>query len=163
MRIEAEWPFWIAGIAIGVLVTLLAWVAGKGFGVSSGYGTLCALVSSSPFFKRKPYDERWRLWFILGLPLGGLVATLLSGQAQIHNRIGSFETVFGSSPWVRAGVLVAGGFMVGWGARAAGGCTSGHAILGIAQGSRASFVATIGFMAAGVVVANLLFGVFGGR
>jgi len=157
-----EWPFWIAGLLIGVLVTLFAWVAGKAFGVSSGYGTVCSLVSASPFFKRKPFAERWRLWFLIGLPLGGLVATLLRGDPQVHNTIGTFETVFGPSIWARAGVLVAGGFLVGWGARAAGGCTSGHSIVGIARGSRASLVATIGFMLAGVVVTNLLFGFFGG-
>lgn len=162
MTVEHDWPFWLAGLVIGVLVTLLAWVAGKGFGVSSGYGTVCSLVSASPFFKRRPFNERWRLWFLIGLPVGGLVATLLSGDLRVQNRIASFETVFGASPWVRALVLAAGGFLVGWGSRAANGCTSGHAILGIAQGSRASFAATIGFMVAGVLVTNLLFGLFGG-
>jgi uncharacterized membrane protein YedE/YeeE len=162
MQAQTEWPFWVAGLAIGLLVTLFAWVAGKGFGVSSGYGTLCALVSRSSFFKSKPFAERWRLWFVIGLPLGGLLATLVSGDTQVKNQIGSFETVFGPSPWVRAGVLLAGGFMIGWGARAAGGCTSGHAVLGNALGSRASMAATIAFMLAGVVVTNLLFGLFGG-
>lgn len=158
-----RWPFWLAGLTIGLLVTAFAWVAGKGFGVSSGYGTVCSLVSSSPFFKRKPFSERWRLLFLLGFPLGGLVAAALNGDLRLHTEIGSFESVFGSNAGVRAAVLLGGGFLVGWGARAAGGCTSGHSILGIAQGSRASLIATIGFMAAGVLVTNVLFGFFGGR
>jgi uncharacterized membrane protein YedE/YeeE len=163
MEDTGRWPFWVAGLCIGLLVTAFAWIAGKGFGVSSGYGTLCSLVSSSPFFKRKPFNERWRLLFLIGFPLGGLIATALNGDVRLQTQIGSFETVFGSNPVVRAAVLLAGGFLVGWGARAAGGCTSGHSILGIAQGSRASLVATIGFMAAGILVTNLLFGFFGGR
>jgi uncharacterized membrane protein YedE/YeeE len=162
MGSETEWPFWVAGLVIGLLVTLFAWVAGKGFGVSSGYGTLCSLVSRSAFFKSKPFAERWRLWFVIGLPLGGLLATLLSGDAQVKTQIGSFETVFGTNPWARAAVLLGGGFMIGWGARAGGGCTSGHAILGTSLGSRGSFAATVAFMLAGVVVTNLLFGLFGG-
>ena len=163
MEDMGRWPFWLAGLTIGLLVTAFAWVAGKGFGVSSGYGTVCSLVSSSPFFKRKPFAERWRLLFLLGFPLGGLAAAALNGALRVHTEIGSFESVFGSNAGVRAAVLLGGGFLVGWGARAAGGCTSGHSILGIAQGSRASLVATIGFMVAGVLVTNALFGLFGGR
>lgn len=159
---QTEWPFWLGGLVLGGLVTLFAWVAGKGFGVSSGYGTLCSLVSSSSFFRRKPFNERWRLWFVLGLPVGGFVAAWSVGRLQWRNDIGTFESVFGPNPWLRGALLLVGGFLVGWGARAAGGCTSGHSILGIAQGSRASLVATIGFMAAGALVANLLFGLWGG-
>jgi hypothetical protein len=164
MRMEwnAAWPAWIAGWVIGALVVLLAWVMGKGFGVSSSYGSLCSLVSGIAFFKKKPFDERWRLWFIAGLPLGGLLSAALAGDLHPKFHIGLFESVFGDDPIVKGGTLLAGGFLVGFGSRWAGGCTSGHSILGIAQGAKSSLVATIGFMAAGLLVTNLLYRVLGG-
>ena len=63
---------------------------------------------------------------------------------------------------MRAGLLLAGGLLVGAGAHWAGGCPSSHSLVGIAQGSVASLVATVGFMVAGVVVFNLLVRVLGG-
>jgi hypothetical protein len=116
-----SWPAWVAGTVIGTLVVLLAWVMGKGFGVSSSYGSLCSLVSGLPFFKKKPFSERWRLWFLAGLPLGGLLSAALSGDLRPKFHIGQFETVFGGDPAVKAAALLAGGFLVGWGARWAGG------------------------------------------
>jgi hypothetical protein len=115
------WPAWLAGAFIGVLVVVLAWVAGKGFGVSSSYGSLCSLVSGLPYFKKKPFDERWRLWFLVGIPLGGLLSAALSGDLRPKSHIGAFETVFGDGLLVKAAVLLAGGFLVGFGSRMAGG------------------------------------------
>jgi len=156
------WPFWLSGFAIGLLVVLFAWIAGKAFGVSSSYGSVCGVVSKNSFFKNKPFGERWRLWFLLGFPLGGLLSAALAGRLHPTLRIGGFETLFGESLVVKGVVLVAGGFLIGYGARWANGCTSGHSITGLAQGSRSSLVATLGFFAAGVVVTQLLFLVLGG-
>ena len=162
MLVDASWPFWVAGSVIGALVVLLAWVMGKGFGVSSSYGSLCGLVSGLAFFKKKPFDERWRLWFIAGLPLGGLLSAALAGDLHLKFHIGQFETVFGPNPVVKVATLLGGGFLVGFGSRWAGGCTSGHSILGVAQGAKSSLVATLGFMVAGVLVTNFLYRVVGG-
>jgi uncharacterized protein len=115
------WPAWAAGALIGILVVLLAWVMGKGFGVSSSYGSLCSLLSGMPYFKKKVFVERWRLWFIAGIPLGGLVSAALAGNLIPKFHIGEFETVFGSDPLVKGAVLVGGGFLVGFGSRMAGG------------------------------------------
>jgi len=117
----SSWPFWAAGGGIGLLVVLLAWVAGKPFGVSSGYGALCSLVSGLSYFQKRPYTERWRLWFLAGLPIGGLLSATLSGDLRWKLQIGLFESVFGDSLVLKAITLLAGGFLVGYGARWAGG------------------------------------------
>ncbi len=52
------WPWWIAGPAIGLIVTLLAWLLGKPLGVSTGYGVVCAMGSRLPFFRTREYGER---------------------------------------------------------------------------------------------------------
>ena len=119
--LQQPWPFWVSGMGIGLLVVLLAWVTGKAFGVSSGYGSLCSLVSGLPYFQRKPFTDRWRLWFLAGIPLGGFLSVLLTGDVGLKFRLGLFETVFGQSLAAQALTLVTGGFLVGYGARWAGG------------------------------------------
>ena len=111
------WPFWAGGLGIGLFAVGLAWLTGKSLGVSSGFGTLCSLVSGLPLFRQKPFAERWRLWFLLGLPLGGLIAAGLAGSLVVKPSIALITG--GSVPPTL--VLAAGGFLVGYGARLAGG------------------------------------------
>jgi uncharacterized membrane protein YedE/YeeE len=156
------WPWWIAGPAIGVVVTLLAWLTGKPLGVSTGYGTICALGSKASFFRTKEYGERWRLAFIIGLPVGGLIASLLGGRWTATLAFGGLDALTHGSLAAKVALLVVGGVLIGAGARWAGGCPSGHTIVGIAQGARSSIVATLGFMVAGFAVFNLLYILLGG-
>jgi hypothetical protein len=158
----AGWPWWIAGPAIGLVVVLLAWLTGKPLGVSTGYGTICALGSRVSFFQAKEYGERWRLAFIVGLPLGGLLAAGLAGSLTPTLTFGQLDALTRGSIAVKAALLFGGGLLIGAGARWAGGCPSGHTIVGIAQGARSSLVATLGFMVAGFTVFNLLYAGFGG-
>jgi uncharacterized membrane protein YedE/YeeE len=157
------WPWWAAGAAIGLVVTLLAWLAGKPLGVSTAYGSACALASRSAFFRAREYHEPWRLAFIVGLPLGGLAAGALAGTFTPTLAYGQLDVLLGGSLAGKAVLLFAGGVLVGAGARWAGGCPSGHTIVGIAQGAVASVVATVGFMIGGLVVYNLLVVVAGGQ
>lgn len=147
-----DWPWWLSGAAIGLFVPLFAWVTGKALGISSGFGEMCSLRAG---------PERWKLWFVLGLPLGGALAALLSGGIEAHT---SVERIAGTLGLGRAGqmaLIAFGGVLVGWGARRAGGCTSGHSIVGVAQGARSSLIATVLFLVAGLVTANLLYRVIG--
>jgi uncharacterized protein len=118
---DARWPFWLGGLAIGLFAVLFAWVTGKALGVSSGFGSLCSLVSGLPIFRKKPFSERWRLAFLVGLPLGGALSAALAGTLVPHDRIGTFETFFGASWLAKVLVLGLGGFLIGYGARLAGG------------------------------------------
>lgn len=115
------WPFWAGGVAIGLFVILLGWVTGKALGVSTGYGSLCSMVSGLSYFRKRPYNEAWRLWFVVGIPLGGLVSAALAGDLHVKWQMGLFESVFGQGLVVKALVLMLGGFLVGFGARWAGG------------------------------------------
>jgi uncharacterized membrane protein YedE/YeeE len=158
----APWPWWAAGPAIGLVVVLLAWIAGKALGVSTAYGSVCAITSRLPFFSAREYRETWRVWFIVGLPIGGVLAAWLAGTFMPTVAYGRMDALTHGSLAAKAGLLLAGGLLIGAGARWAGGCPSGHSIVGIAQGALSSVVATLGFMVGGVVVFNLLYAVFGG-
>lgn len=111
------WPFWAAGLAVGLFVVLLALVAGKSLGISSGFGTVCSLVSGLPVFRKKPFSERWRLWFLLGIPLGSLCASALASTLAPRAEI-ALLTGTKVPPLL---VLFAGGCLVGYGARLTGG------------------------------------------
>ena len=151
------WPSWAAGGAIGLFVVALAWSTGKTLGVSSGYGSACGFFSGLSAWKQKPFCEPWRPWFLLGLPLGGLAAAALAGGPHLATSLHAFA----GSPALTGAATFSGGALIGLGARWAGGCTSGHSIVGIALGSKASLVATLGFMAAGFGTTQVLFRAFG--
>lgn len=154
----SAWPWWLAGCAIGLYVVLLAWVSGKALGISSGYGTVCSIATGLPCFKQQPYTERWRLWFLLGLPLGAWLAALARGGWGVTWELGVFEQMVTGRAAVKAAALFGGGVLIGAGSRWAGGCTSGHSIVGIALGAVSSLLATAGFMLGGLVTTHLLYG-----
>ena len=171
--IFAPWPWYIAGPLLGLMVPLLMWVDNKRLGISSVLRHICAAVLPAriPFFKYNWKNERWNLVFVLGIMLGAIVATyFLSEPAvfQINTRLqtalaaknitqypqGLPEEIFS---WkglltLRGCIcMVVGGFLVGFGTRYAGGCTSGHAITGISQLQWPSLIATICFMVGGML------------
>ena len=156
------WAGGLGGAAIGVYLLLQYWLTGKALGVSTGYGSLCALGSNRPFFKQGPYIERWgwRVWFLLGLPLGGALAYLTSPGTEwvLTMEMGTlYESVLPDMLGLRALVLVVGGVCIGFGARMAGGCPSGHSINGLSLQNPPSLWASLGFFAGGIVSVQTLF------
>lgn len=151
-----RWPFWAGGAAIGAFVLLFLYSTGKALGVSTGYSDACAA----------PFDvsvrRSWRLPFLVGIVGGGGLATVLAGGFAPTSAMGMFDALLTSSLPIKALVFTGGGVMLGFGARLAGGCTSGHGIVGMAQLARSSLVATAVFMVTGVAVTHLMFAVVGG-
>lgn len=155
------WSGFVGGLAVGAYAILQLLLIGRPLGVSTGYGNLCALGSERPFFKNAPFanPRNWRLWFLLGLPLGGLIAALASpGAIEPGFSMGTlYDSVLPAALPARAVVLTLGGIAMGFGARMAGGCTSGHAIAGLSLRNLPSLVAAVGFFAGGIIVVQLLF------
>ncbi|HEY0709082.1 MAG TPA: TSUP family transporter [Polyangia bacterium] len=144
-----RWPWWATGVAIGLIVLGLLWYDNKLLGVSTGCGELCHI-------RRDPQVRRsWRLLFLAGIFLGGLLATFFSGAAATFGH-GQFDTLVTSQWPLKALVLLGAGILIGVGARLAGGCTSGHGIVGVAQGAKSSLLATAAFLVGGFVTMNLL-------
>lgn len=146
----APWPWWFSGIIIGLIVPLLQWFSGKDFGVSTSLqeiGALCARGKGPDYLKN--FDWRsglWTLVFAAGVVIGGWIANSLLSQEPIAFLPQSFHSTGGI---IR---LLAGGFLVGFGSRYAGGCTSGHSITGIANLNLPSLIATLFFFAGGLAV-----------
>ena len=176
--ITGPWPWYVSGPLLGLMVPILLIYGNKNFGISSTFRHVCAAVlpSRAPYFKYNWRESSWNLILALGVVIGAAIAVLFLGGDnpppvtpsavelfQTWN-IGTPEQLqpaelfsFPGALSVRALIsLVIGGFFVGFGTRYAGGCTSGHAIMGLSLLSPGSLVATIGFFGGGVLVSNFV-------
>ena len=176
----APWPWYVSGPLIALTMALLV-LMGKRFGMSSNLRTLCAAAGAgktSDFFKFDWKSQRWNLLVALGAILGGFLAqhylspndSVAISEATVAklNALGFKdggknympETLFGSAVFGNLktlALLVIGGFLVGFGARYAGGCTSGHAISGLSNLQLPSLIAVIGFFAGGLLMVHVFF------
>ncbi|MFI5156381.1 MAG: YeeE/YedE family protein [Chitinophagales bacterium] len=175
--LSRPWPWWVAGPLIGLTVPLLLVLGNKTFGVSSSLRHICAAVipAGIPFFKYQWKKEAWNLFFAAGILAGSFIAghllnnpnpvqmnpKLISALQQhkvsdfsglMPGDIFSWNSLFTARGLI---MMVFGGFLVGFGTRYAGGCTSGHAIMGLSNLQWPSLVATISFMVGGFIMANL--------
>jgi uncharacterized membrane protein YedE/YeeE len=176
--IRQPWPWYVAGPLIGLIVPALLILGNKSFGISSSLRHVCAacIPANIPFFKYDWKKEIWNLFFVAGIILGALLVTQffsnpdpvqlnpkLIAELQSHG-INNFKGMvpaelfnWHSLVTVKGFIMIAvGGFMVGFGTRYAGGCTSGHAIMGLSNLQLPSLIATISFMTGGFIIANLV-------
>lgn len=148
--IMQPWPWWLSGILIGLTVPLLYVLAGKAFGISTSLqeaGAICAPNSKLEYFnKRDRQANKWTLVFVAGIGIGSFVATRFLSAEAVSFLPENFMSVGGVVK------LLAGGFLIGFGTRYAGGCTSGHSITGIANFNWPSLLATVCFFAGGLAV-----------
>ncbi|WP_259016982.1 YeeE/YedE family protein [Emticicia fluvialis] len=176
--ITQPWPWYVAGPLIGLTVPTLLLIGNKSFGISSSLRHICAACfpADIPFFKYNWKNEIWNLVFVLGVFFGGMIAThfLENPNAFVlsENTIADLKALgikdFGglmpadlftvAELFTLKGFVffVVGGFMVGFGTRYAGGCTSGHAIMGLSNLQWPSLVATCCFMAGGIFMTHLV-------
>jgi uncharacterized membrane protein YedE/YeeE len=176
--LRQPWPWYVAGPLIGLTVPILLIIGNKSFGISSSLRHICAACfpAEISFFNYDWKKEKWNLFFVAGIMVGAMIATLviqsplqenlspqLIGDLQphnIHNFAGLMpvEIFNWNSLFTLRGIvmMVIGGFFVGFGTRYAGGCTSGHSITGLSTLQWPSLVATICFMAGGFFMANLI-------
>lgn len=153
------WHWAVAGGAIGAITLLLLFLTNRRLGISTGFESVCALVSSRPYFKRSQLHGpgRWRLPFLGGLLAGGVLSALLGGGWSPTWELGMFDGAISDAPMVKLGWMFVGGLFIGFGTRLAGGCTSGHGIFGIANFEKSSWIATISFMGAGILTTQLVY------
>lgn len=174
------WPWYIAGPLIALIMVLLI-LMGKRFGMSSNLETFCSMGGAGRFtdyFKVDVKSKRWNLLVVLGSVIGGFMgAKWLSpnpavdisdktvaklkdlgfesaGTTYLPTELFSLESLSSPKVWI---ILLVAGFLVGFGTRYAGGCTSGHAISGLSNLQRASLIAVIGFFIGGLIMVHWLF------
>lgn len=177
--LSQTWPWYISGILIAVIMVMLLWLGGE-FGVSSNLRTICAIGGAGKrisFFDFNWKDQIWNIAFVIGAVIGGYIATrFLTNSQGIQISEGTISDLQGlgiafdsemlpsqlfswGSLLTFKGmmVIVVGGFLVGFGARWAGGCTSGHAISGLSNLQLPSLIAVIGFFIGGLIMTHGIF------
>ena len=176
--IKQPWPWYVAGPLIGLIVPALLIMGNKSFGISANLRHICAacIPAKIPFFHYDWKKEMWNLFFVLGILIGGFIAaSLLTDQTPIalnpslKKELAAYGITHFDSlvpielfSWPQLfslrglTMMIGGGFLVGFGTRYAGGCTSGHAIMGIASLQWPSVIATCCFMLGGFLMTNLI-------
>lgn len=172
------WPWYVAGPIIGLFVPILLLIGNKQFGISSNLRHLCAatLPTRLQYFRYDwKTDGAWNLAFLAGVVVGSLIsarfigipdvtiapetkATLAAlGVREFSGLVPADLISWSSLLTLRGAILVVGGgLLVGFGTAYAGGCTSGHAISGLAAFERASLVAVAAFFAGGLLATHVL-------
>jgi uncharacterized protein len=176
--ITQPWPWYVAGPLIGLTVPILLIIGNKPFGISSTLRHVCAacLPANISMFHYNWKKEIWNLVFVLGVFIGGIIANLFLSNPNaieinpnlqadlatygvthidglIPTQLFSWESLLTLRGFL---MIVVGGFLVGFGTRYGGGCTSGHAIMGLSNLQWPSLVATCSFMLGGFIMANFI-------
>ncbi|MEJ7829075.1 MAG: YeeE/YedE thiosulfate transporter family protein [Segetibacter sp.] len=176
--LRQPWSWYVAGALIGLIVPALLLLGNKHFGISANLRHACAACfpSNIPFFKYEWKKEVWNFFFVGGILIGAIIATQFlwsSEPVQVNaNLVAELKTYgitniskqlppeifsFASLVTLRGFILlVVGGCLVGFGTRYAGGCTSGHAIMGLSNLQVPSLIATVSFMGGGFLMANVI-------
>lgn len=177
--LSQPWPWYVAGPLLALVMFLLLYF-GNSFGVSSNFRTACAIAGAGKkhsFFDFDWKSQSWNLVFLGGTIVGGVIASIylmpdagvgisaatkaeLSGFG-LENPGSRFipESIFSGEGLMSLKglvMIVGGGFLVGFGSRYAGGCTSGHAISGLSNLQLPSLIAVIGFFIGGLLITNLV-------
>ncbi len=176
--LSQSWPWYVSGPLLGLMVPILLLIGNKQFGISSSLQHICTatLKPKAEYFKYDVKSKGWNLHLAAGVIIGAAIAALFLDGTEAPAVTEEARALFTS--WGIAEVtgllppeifalenlvsvptllaLLVGGFLVGFGARYANGCTSGHAIMGLSLLNVGSLVAVIGFFIGGVIVSNLV-------
>jgi len=172
------WPWYVAGPVIGLTVPLLLLMGNKRLGISSTLRHLCAACfpGAIPLFQHNWKKEVWSFWMAGGLVLGGVLGGIILANPDpvaIKTSTRLYLATFGILPqsglmpvelfnWSSLATLkgfmlmIVGGFLVGFGTRYAGGCTSGHGITGLSALQWPSLLATMSFFGGGALFAKFI-------
>lgn len=176
--LKQPWPWYVAGGIIGLIVPALLIAGNKHFGVSANLRHICAACfpANISFFKYDWKKEIWNFFFVAGILAGAIIASQFLANPNpieidpalakdlagfgisdtgslLPKELFSVESLFTVRGFI---MLIGGGFLVGFGTRYAGGCTSGHSIMGLSNLQWPSLVATSMFMVGGFIMTNLI-------
>ena len=161
-----RWSPYLVGALIGVLSWFSFVISKKPLGASTSYARasarLGAICCGSSVYEWKYYQKykpelEWQSMLIIGIVIGSFISAVFSGQFNFaFIPLTEFESILNQNVLGRIFSAFSGGIMLGFGARLAGGCTSGHGISGAFQLSIASWISLISFFVGGAAAAFLI-------
>lgn len=163
---EVQWSPYVVGIGIGVLSWLTWLISKKPIGCSTSFARAAGMIEK--VIRGKQVEDKlyyqevtpavdWQWMLVVGMVVGALISSLLSGDFHWLWIPSSWAAAFGTNTLLRVFVAFLGGILLGFGARWAGGCTSGHGISGTMQMAVSSWIAAICFFVGGIFMAQILF------
>lgn len=172
------WPWYVAGAVIGLTVPTLLLLGNKRLGISSTLRQVCAACypAKIPYFNYDWKKQSWNLFFALGILLGGFLGGYVFANPEpvdvspeaiqlflswnvteinglLPDQLFNWENLLTLKGFL---LMVVGGFLVGFGTRWAGGCTSGHGIMGLSALQWPSLVATASFFIGGILFSHFV-------
>jgi uncharacterized membrane protein YedE/YeeE len=165
---EVQWSPYAVGIGIGILSWLTWLISKKPIGCSTSFARSAGMieklirgkqVEDKPYYQEVKPTVDWQWMLVAGMVVGALVSSLLSGDFGWQWIPTQWAAAFGTNALLRVVVALLGGVLLGFGARWAGGCTSGHGISGTMQLAISSWISAICFFVGGIIMAQLLFAI----
>lgn len=163
------WSPYVVGALIGVLSMFTFYFSNKPLGASTAYARIAGILGyltapahtrSLKYFDDKPPKVGWELMLVIGVIAGSFVSAWTGGELTGQLLPALWVDRFGpDSGFLRVLVAFAGGTLMAFGARMAGGCTSGHGISGTLQLAVGSWIAAICFFIGGIITAMVMFAV----
>jgi uncharacterized membrane protein YedE/YeeE len=163
---EVQWSPYAVGIGIGVLSWLTWLISKKPIGCSTSFARTAGMieklirgkqVEDKPYYQEVKPTVDWQWMLVAGMVAGALVSSLLSGDFGWEWIPDRWAVAFGTNTLLRVLVALLGGVLLGFGARWAGGCTSGHGISGTMQLAISSWISAVCFFVGGIIMAQLVF------
>jgi uncharacterized protein len=167
---EVRWSPYAVGIGIGILSWFSFLISREPISCSTSFartsGGIEKLFRGKKVELKLYYQEiklvlDWQGMLVLGIVIGSLISAMLSGDFHWQWVPSMWASAFGTSPALRVVVALIGGVWLGFGARWAGGCTSGHGISGTLQLAVSSWISAICFFIGGILMTQFLFNVIG--
>ena len=158
---------YLAGAGIGVLSWFAFYLSDRPLGCSTAFARTSGMIErlfrgkrikEKAYYRKFPPVVDWEWMLVAGVVIGSFISATLAGEFALEWVPSTFAGAFGTDIFLRLAVALAGGVLMGLGARWAGGCTSGHGISGTLQLAVSSWIAVIIFFASGIVTAFLIYG-----
>ncbi|WP_291855198.1 YeeE/YedE thiosulfate transporter family protein [Marinilabilia sp.] len=164
---DTSWSPYAVGIGIGLLSWLSFLISGKPIATSTTFARAGGMIKEMitgdknqrrPYYKKIKLRINWQWMLVVGVVIGSFLSAIISGDFQVGVWVPSlWSSAFGNNAVLRVLVALAGGIILGFGARFAGGCTSGHGISGTLQLAVSSWVSAIFFFVGGIITAHIIF------
>lgn len=166
-QVSGTWSPYLVGSLIGTLVCMTFYFSDKPVGASSFYATVSGLIGTAiapvhtmrlEYFEENPPKVNWEFAFVVAAIFGSALAAVSGGEFAISGLPKMWSANYGTQSWpLYTAVSFAGGVLMAFGARLAGGCTSGHGISGTSQLSLSSWISLVCFFIGGVLAVRLIY------
>jgi uncharacterized membrane protein YedE/YeeE len=167
MTTGGTWSPYVVGALIGVLSWFTFYFSSQKIGASSFYATVAGFIGKAiapkhtmklAYYEEKPPEVNWEFVFVAATIVGAILAAITGGEFGLRGMPSMWTQQHGTDSFMLyATVSVLGGALMAFGARLAGGCTSGHGISGTLQLSVSSWITVLCIFLGGALVIRLLY------